>query len=229
MYPRIQYQLNKELDKEMMREFFDMKAGGIDFSQGIYAMHPALHGKKNERDIWRYCDEYYKENYTLLQRKRNSFQKEWDTFGPPILQAMQNVFYGMDYPKGKYKGYLSIIDCNPRFVWNKTFQVFFNHPLEVRFTTAHEILHFLFFAYMEEHHPDIYYEGNPEEGYLWDMSEIFNSVVLSRKEFVKLHDIDRMIYYPNHEKGIRENLEKWNKMRDTDLFINDLARVVMYK
>jgi hypothetical protein len=39
---QIKFRLNKELDKKMCLDFFDVKEGGIDFGQTIIETHPKL-------------------------------------------------------------------------------------------------------------------------------------------------------------------------------------------
>jgi len=39
---KVRFYLNKNLDKQMIKEFLNVQAGGIDFGNGIMETHPKL-------------------------------------------------------------------------------------------------------------------------------------------------------------------------------------------
>ncbi|MBU4360880.1 hypothetical protein KKC16_02075 [Patescibacteria group bacterium] len=225
MTPKILYKLNKVLDKNMALAFLGIKAGGIDFSNGIVNVHPELKGinrqskVKQQETINSHFDNFYKEHNEYLNKRVDEFQKDWDKLEKKYFQAVAKIFKNYSWSKGKYIGYLSIIDCNPRFLNNKTFQVFYFHPEGVVSVTAHELLHFMFYDYCIKKHSKIFKKLNTDNGIFWDLAEIFNAVILAQPEFVKIHKIKKQANYPVHKKYIPILKRLWTKEQDIDKWI----------
>lgn len=219
------YKLNKTLDKKMALEFLNIKAGGVDFSNGIIGVHPELKGinkkKKSEQEkiIDLHFDNFYKDHNHYLNKRIKEFQTDWDKVEKKYFQEVSKIFKNHSWSQGKYVGYLSIIDCNPRFLNDKTFQVFYFHPEGSVAVTAHELLHFIFYDYCLEKHAKMFKKLNPNNGIFWDLAEIFNAIVLSQPEFVKIHKIKKQRNYPAHKKDIPILKRMWNKEKDIDKWI----------
>lgn len=225
MIPKISYKLNKPLDKKMALAFLNVKAGGVDFSNGIIGVHPELKGIKNKKKVQqqkminRHFDNFYKKHNNYLTKQIKKFQTDWNKVEKKYFQAMAKIFKSHSWPKGKYIGYLSIIDCNPRFIKDKTFQVFYFHPEGAVSVTAHELLHFIFYDYCLKKYSKIFKKLNTDNGIFWDLAEIFNAVILSQSEFIKIHKIKKQSNYPAHKKHIPILKRLWNKEKDIDKWI----------
>ena len=154
-----------------------------------------------------------------LNKKIREFQTDWDKVEKKYFQAVAKIFKNHPWPKGKYIGYLSIINCNPRFIKDKTFQVFYFHPEGVVSVTAHELLHFIFYDYCLKKHSKIFKKLNTDDGIFWNLAEIFNAVVLSQPEFVKIHKIKNQKNYPAHKKYILILKRVWTKERNINKWI----------
>ena len=225
MTPKISYKLNKALDKEMALEFLNIKAGGVNFSNGIIGVHPELKGisKKKKpaqkKSIDLHFDNFYKQHKDYLNKRIIEFQMDWNKVEKKYFKEVNKIFKNHAWPKGKYIGYLSIIDCNPRFLNNKTVQVFYFHPEGSVAVTAHELLHFIFYDYCSKKHSKIFKNLDPNDGIFWDLAEIFNAIILSQPEFVKIHKIKKQSNYPAHKKHIPVLKRMWNKEKDLDKWI----------
>jgi hypothetical protein len=221
----ITFKLNKELDKEMALEFLGVKAGGIDFTQGIIAVHPQLKsllGKDEDTQkqiINDYVDEFYKNNQTLLNSCVVEMQQNWGKDEKKFIEQLDTIFKNPEVPKGEYAGYLSILDCNPRFLDTKTFQVFYEHPSGSNYITAHEVLHFFFYDYAEKKHPQIFKELDTNSGIFWDLAELFNVVVMSELSFISEAYTARAKPYPAHAKYLDAVKKIWEKNRDIDAWL----------
>lgn len=172
-YPKIKFSLNKSLDKRMAMEFLGYNyRGGINFAQSILGPHPGI-----KKSIFSYVDNFYKQHQSQLLKIAVDFQKFWNKKSGKFFTATNAIFNHHPWPKGKYIGYISIFSCGPRFLYNKTFQVFYrNDELNAVFCTAHENLHFLFYDYVEKKRGDIKKKLNDDK--LWRVSEIVNEVLL---------------------------------------------------
>ncbi len=221
----ITFELNEELDKEMALTFLDIEGGGVDFSQGVTAPHPELKNikEKNKRGrkeiINDYFDRYYKEHNEELLNYVENFYKDWKPAEAKFIEQINKIFKNPETPVGKYVGYLSIINCNPRFLDNKTFQIFYKHRAGSNYVTAHEVLHFFFYDYAGRNHPNIFAKLKPNEGIYWDLAELFNGVILDLPEFIAIHGQAETKVYPAHEKHITFMKELWNDEQNIDHWI----------
>lgn len=221
----ITFGLNKELDKEMAFEFLDNEAGGVDFSQGITTPHPELKNVKkgNEQErkeiISDYFDKYYKKHGDELLNRVEQFRKEWEPVENKFIEQINKIFKNPEAPEGKYIGYLSIINCNPRFLDSKTFQIFYRHRAGSNYVTSHEVLHFFFYDYADRNHSNIFAELKPNDGIYWGLAELFNDVILDLPEFVAIHGQTETKPYPAHEKHRAFMKKLWSDKPNIDNWI----------
>ncbi len=221
----ITFELNKKLDKEMALTFLDIKGGGVDFSQGVTTPHPEIKNVKEKSEQERketindYFDRYYKEHESELLDRVEHFRKDWEPVENKFIEQINKIFKNPETPEGKYIGYLSIINCNPRFLNNKTFQIFFKHRLGSNSVVAHEVLHFFFYDYADRNHSDIFAKLNPNDGIYWNLAELFNDVILDLPEFIAIHGQTEIKSYPAHEKHQAFMKKLWNNKPDIDNWI----------
>lgn len=223
MNPKIKFKLNKDLDKKIAFEFINLKRGGIDFSRGILDVHPELKNiKKNKNNIKKkkilkkYFDSFYLKHNIYLKNRIILFNREWQIVENKFFNEVKKIFKKYSWPKGKYIGYLSIVDCNPRFLKDKTFQVFYFHPKGAVYVTMHELFHFIFYDYAIKKYSKIFKKLDTENGIFWDLAEIFNYVTLSLPEFRKLHKQNNISYYPEHKKYLPKLKKVWQKTQNID-------------
>lgn len=222
---KVNYKLNKKLDKKMAAEFTQEP----DFSERILELHPKLkkvkkaeNEEKKERIINDYFDMFYEKNSQKLKQARKNFKKEWSRVEEDFIEKTKELFGGdYQFPPGKYLGYISAINCNPRFLENKTFQIYFQHPQGVGYVTAHELLHFVFYDYTQDKFPEFFEDRDPNKGIYWDLAEIFNDVVLALDDFRTIHGQEDISVYPKHEKYLEEFTKLWEKTEDIDGFIEE--------
>lgn len=222
---KIKFELNKPLDKAMAFEFLDTKAGGIDFSGGIISVHPELKvilGKdENEQKqiISDYFDKFYETNDEDLRAHLLQMGQDWDNDESKFIHQIENIFKNPPVPEGKYIGYLSIINCNPRFLEDKTFQVFYKHPSGSNFVTAHEVLHFFFYDYAERRYPEIFKKLDQNFGVYWDLAELFNNIVMSDQNLISKEYSKHTKSYPDHVKYFDMVRTFWEKNPGLDAWL----------
>jgi len=233
---RVKFKLNKALDKKMALEFLNFKGGGIDFSRGILGIHPEIKilknlttKKKKQELINAYFDKFYKKHNDYLQKQIVRFSTEWRMIESEFMNEVDRTFKKYPLPNGRYIAYLSIINCNPRFLNNKTFQIFYFHPQGVRYVTMHELLHFIFYDYAIKKFPKIFKKTDTERGAFWDLAEIFNVIILSSPEFKRIHEQKNAPFYPEHEKYITRLAALWEKTRDVDRWLLRSYKYLMAK
>jgi hypothetical protein len=186
-YPKLKFELNLDLDIDIGTEFLGVQGGGIDFGKHIVELHPdlslakSLDGDIRKKKVGKYTKEYYQLHNDELQKAVRKFSKNWEEREHGFFEGVKGVFDSHPWPEGRYICYLSIYDCNPRFLEDKTFQVYFRHPQGSNHIIAHEMLHFIFFDYLDRKEVEL--KNRVDEGTIWLLSELFDDKVLELPEF----------------------------------------------
>lgn len=207
--PSLKFELNKEMDYWTAKEFVEP----------ILKRHPELAIlNQTPKELWQkkikeYVDSYYVNNDQKIKATLEKTKTDWNNVSDQFYQEVDRLFEGHPWPKGEYVGFASIFDCNPRFLGNKTFQFFYNHQEGTIYVAAHEMLHFMFFDYAFKHFPKLI------EDDLWDISEIFNVIILSQPEFVAITSNKSPRVYPNHLKEIPKYTNLWKNSKNVKEFI----------
>lgn len=223
----IKFQLNKDLDEEMAFVFTEEtdRIGGVDFSKGVTSIHPELEivKKMNEVDkgkfIVEYFDKYYENNKEELEKDLLNFKNNWEKIENDFTIQLNKIFKNPIKPEGKWIGYLSIINCNPRFLDSKTFQIFYKHSSGSNGVVVHEILHFFFYDYAIKKFNNIFGSLDTDNGIFWMLAELFNDVIQAVPSFTELQDDVKVFGYPDHVK-YQEYLRRiWSDEPDIDIWI----------
>jgi hypothetical protein len=226
MHAHIIFRLNKNLDKAVADDFINTSEGGIDFSKGVINPHPPLEKtlrisgvRRRKQVINAYVDAFYAKYQNYLKKRIHEFLEQWSGVEKEFFSIIHELLPGYRLLNGVYSGYLSIFDCNPRFLSSKSFQIFHMHSLGVRYVTMHELLHFVFYNYTKRRFRHVFKGLDTEHGLWWDCAEIFNTVVLSGSEFAKIHGIKKIVSYPEHKRYIAQLRRAWRNNRDIDALI----------
>jgi len=227
--PHVNFEINKDMDYWVLKEFLTFNPED-NFSNNILLSYPKLKEaeklNKDSKNLFfkNYVDQLYIDNEIKLVDIKEKTQKSWDLIEGIFLEKVQNLFNGHPWPDGAYVGFLSLFNCNPRFLDNKTFQVYYKHPEGLVYVSAHEMLHFMFYDYLEKN-PDL--TKNVSESVVWDLSEIFNVVVLERPEFVEIIGNSRPRPYEKHETQITKFRELIKNSENIDSFIKASVRLLL--
>lgn len=232
---KLRFYLNKKLDKRMAEEFLNVHGGGVDFGEGIVRVHPQLKSIKSLKDVAQrrktihvYFDNYYRIHRTAMSRKIESVRKVWCKQEKEYISVTEDFFGGFRFPKGKYVAYTSIIDCNPRFLESKTFQFFYKKSLaDVTYTIAHELLHFIFFDFIKKKFKKEI--KHLSEDQLWDLSEIFNVVVLKSSRYRRIVNQKFVIPYPDHLRYIHQFEKTYKNSQNAEEFIRRGLSIISSK
>ena len=221
--PKVRFHINKSLDKLIALQFINEKGGGIDFGRNIIKTHPCLKVAKINT-TWRkiivnkYFDIFYTRHKKEIISRLNFTKEGWENVEQDYLEATEKVFNGYHFPDGIFTAYISIINCNPRFLDSNSFQFFYKKKEgDALCTVAHELLHFIFFEFVKKNMAhDI---KKISEDNLWDLSEIFNVIILRSAAYRNIIDSKYVKPYPNHKKYIRFIENSYKKQHNIELFI----------
>lgn len=222
---KLRFYLNQRLDERMAGEFISECGGGIDFGKRIVELHPQLKAvksiksiKQKEEVIHHYFNDYYRYNRVSMVRKIDLVNNSWRRRESEYVAITENIFGGFRFPQGKYIAYASIIDCNPRFLESKNFQFFYKKSVDDSiYTIAHELLHFIFFDFVNKKlKKDV---KRLSEDQLWNLSEIFNVVILKLPEYHGIIDQRFVVPYPSHRRYIGRFNKAYENSRNIREFI----------
>ncbi len=219
----VNFRLNKQLDKDMASQFLGIEFKGVDFGRGVWGYHPELKDltSEDEKTIGEYFDRFYQTNEESLFGKANQFQRQWDEVEAAFVLETERIFNGYKFPRGKYVGYVSALNCNPRFLEDKTFQLFYEAESSVG-TTSHELMHFIFYSYTSQNWGSRVKNLDTSDELWWDTSEIFNNIILSSDKFKNILGTEGDMSYPDHEKFIPIATQLYASSSSVDDFIGKL-------
>lgn len=225
IYPHITFRLNKRLDQSIAIDFFKNPGpkSGFDFIEEICVIHPAM--KKfvkyppgeQKMAILKYIDNFYDKRTGDLREAKKDFQFIWNGVENEFFSICDGIFDGLDWPKGKYEGYISILPIGPRFLKNKTFQSCWLWHDNIKGQVIHEMLHFQFYNLIE----DIPKAKAASKDKIWHLSEIFNDIVQKDPKFVAIQGYAPKSGYPDHISLFLHYEEIWKKTKKAADFINN--------
>lgn len=210
MTKKLRFYSNKNFDKEMIKVFLKESGGGINFGKGIVKIHPQLKQiqsmqevKEKKELINKYTDFYYKNNKKSIQKNIDRIRTAWRKVEKKYQYITENYFENFKLNQKNITAYASIINCNPRFIESKTFQFYYKKTQEDAIhTIAHEILHFYFFDFINLNFKKESTALSDDK--LWDLSEIFNYIVLKSDKYSKIINKKFITHYPDHKPFLNE-------------------------
>lgn len=196
---------DKELDKMVYEDFHDLSISGADFGEKIRHDHPKITKENYEN----YIDNFYEENILYINKSKEEINKILLNKQELFFKAIDNLFK-KDFRELNITGLLSIFDCNPRYLEEKKFQIFYKrsnkNKLEVIF---HELLHFIFFDYCDSFLKEETGGLNKNRGTLWELSEIFNIIVLNLPQFREILQEEEYLFYPDLKEKLKIASSLW--------------------
>ena len=209
--------INKKLDYEVYADFWDFSVAGANFAELIKKEHSEI----NLKNYKKYIDDFYATQKSEMLKRQERIIQTLKEKQEHFFTELTKLF-DMDFSQNTYQGYLSIFNCNPRWPETKTFQIYWRkdipHSLEVIF---HESLHFAFFEYLDKNFKKQIEGLNKNSGELWEMSEIFNVIVLNLPQFRKIVGTEEKLFYPQLQEKLIEAQNIWIKHNNVRGFVND--------
>jgi hypothetical protein len=197
--------LDKKLDEKVFCDFYDFSIAGVNFGEKIKQDHPNI----TKDNYLTYIDNFYKENSLEMQNSLIKINKILLEKQDLFFDAVENLFK-KDFRDIKASGFLSIFDCNPRYLEEKSFQMFYKRndmdKLEVVF---HELLHFIFFDYCDSFLKEETKDLDKNKGVLWELSEIFNVIVLNLPQFREILQGEECLFYSDLKEKLKIANSLW--------------------
>ena len=171
---------------------------------------------KSRKEVQFFVQSIYNKNADLMSKNFNIYKMDWEKVCDSYTKLVTRLFPDTKWPDGDYIAYPTIWGMYPRFLENCTFQIPWKHDKKgyVSVVIAHELLHFIWYTNFYKKFPNL---KDADDFYIWNISEIFNSLVQNSPGWIKVFGVRSMIY-PMH-KNILKKLE--NKYSDASLIDAD--------
>jgi hypothetical protein len=159
-----------------------------------------------------------------IQKGVEETHERWLKTESAFYEIVDTIFKGHPWPKGKYIGYASIYLMFPRDIIHKTFYFpYIQKPIDPVGTIAHEMLHFIFFDYLQKKYG--LKENDTCKGknkrYIWQVSETFNTVIENWSPYKNIFSYNKKIVpYPGCEEMFALMTKQWKVNQDIESFLN---------
>lgn len=174
-----------------------------------------------------FIKDFYEKNYTEMEKNLKVYEGNWNKEQKDFYLLVQDLFGQRKWSEGKYIAYPTIWGMYPRFLEDKTFQLPYKckNKKNINTTIAHEMLHFIFYDYFYEQYPK--YSKDELNFFVWNVSEIFNSVIQNSPKWLKVFKTKNMDY-PEHEKIIKKLSKKYHQKEKIAIgeLVEDIIREV---
>jgi len=207
--------LNKELDYEVYLDFWDFSVAGANFAELIKKKHPSI----NQENYKKYIDDFYNNKKIELLKKQKEIEQKLGEKEEQFFVELEKIF-NINFSKNIYQGYLSIFNCNPRWLDTKSFQIYWQKDLKQAVEVAlHETLHFAFFEYLDKNFKEKIEGLDKNSGALWELSEIINIIILNLPQFKNILDLEEKLFYTS----LKDKLDRVKIIWDENSNFNDFV------
>jgi len=231
--PNLNLIKSKERDFEVFKSFLQtVKVLDVEreIKLGFYEPYPKLKDilkEKNgedmpEKEVFNFVKDIYEKKEDEIDAGLKETKKRWKDHRGDFLKETSRIFKGHFWPEGKYNGYVSIWGIFPRYLNVKEFTFPYKKDSCSLYVVMHEMLHFIFYDYALKKHPEKFKNLDTRRGLFWDLSEIFNTVILFTPGFFKLHNRagDSLeAAYSEHKKHLEYFKNLWEKEKDIDIWL----------
>jgi len=182
-----------------------------------YIIKENLPESKTKKIIGEYAKRTYKLKTRAIKEGIAKAKREWESVEKKYFTITDKIFKKYLWPKRKYIGYCSIFGMFPRNVQAKYFYFPPMHPLPKysNKVIAHEMLHFIFFDYIQKKYGLKEHSRIPKkpDNYIWQVSEAFNNVIEDWKPYNKLIGY-KPRPYQGTEKMFKKMSSQWQQKQD---------------
>lgn len=229
-YPNIKFSFKKKLEKDFFN-IFPKNIQGIALPRPIgFLNNPQFNDKEKKKVLFAFIDHYYQKNRKELTENLEKVAKEWSNLEKYFYKQVDKLFYNYPWPKGEYRGYVTIANMFPRNIAG----MHFSFPVDKRLykntklpmiVIAHEMLHFLTYDYLIKMYrlkPSQYSDKNNK---FWQFTENLNVLIENDICWRKITGGIKSQPYKDCQK-LYSSMEKiWRKNKDLDNLIEKIFKV----
>jgi len=172
-----------------------------------------------------YLDEYYSKRTNDLKIDAIRAKKNWLAVEQQYLFLLKALFPKYKLPTQIIKAYITIWGLYPRDIDHLTFWIpdTYKPAYYINVTIAHELLHFAFYDQFYKQYSK--YKNSKYNYFVWQTSEIFNSVAQRSQEWLSVFKMPNM-GYPDQEKLVNKLSKKYNHNIDANKLIKEILKLL---
>lgn len=214
--PKLTFELidNVPLMIRMINRFLTNSTKGFNWS-GVYAkeypeLGEKLKGKQDSKEIEQISSEFFTNFYNAhkdnLEIITKDFQAEWDKDENKLLKTLSEVVEKEWTEDCKeIKAWVSLNPICPRYLKQRTFEVFWKYPIErMKATSLHEILHFIWFEKWKDVFKDYKESEFEAPNLVWKLSEMVPVAILNDNRLKKIFNHEHSVYKEWENKKIND-------------------------
>jgi len=182
--------------------------------------------KETKSFISAYLDKYYVQHINLLKINVIKAKNNWLKAEQQYLFLLRHLFPKYKLPTKIVRAYITVWGMYPRDIDHLTFWIpdTYKPAAYINVTIAHELLHFAFYDQFYKQYPK--YKNDKYNYFVWQVSEIFNSVVQRSQEWLSEFKMPNM-GYPNQEKLVNNLTKKYTHDIDANKLIKDILKPLL--
>ncbi|MFH1193048.1 MAG: hypothetical protein V1656_01900 [Candidatus Jorgensenbacteria bacterium] len=172
--------------------------------------------EERDRRVKSYVMERHHAEHEDIAKRVEAVKEDWKQVEEQYFRLVDKVFKGHPWPPGPYVGCATVFYSYPRNLRERTFYFPYRHrkPHYANLVIAHEVLHFMFFDYAEKKYGTDW-KSAPPLGYLWKVSEAFNTTMERWEPYRKIFLHGGKPY--SNTKEIAEKMDvQWKLRQDVD-------------
>ena len=232
-YPKIRFVVDRNKDLEAFKVLWRDTFLLSDIREkAFYNLYPELKilekKSKEEREelIEKFVKDFYKTHANEIKKGTKETEKRWRKVESKYFKLVDKIFPNYPWPKGKYIAYTSIWNMFPYNRKDKFFQFPYKHkkPNFALTVIAHEMLHFIFYDYVEQKLGQKERIDGKFNMKLWNLAESFNYIIMSSKPWVSVFKI-KTLPYPQHEKLVPKLIKIEKESKNIDEFLEKALKI----
>jgi len=238
MNPKIKFTIDIKEDTENAIDFVRRHAADTKLDKKFlkwflpeevqYILNSKFSKKEKEKILINYTESIYNLRQKEIKDGFEKVKKDWGKVEKDYFKIVDRVFNKYPWPKGDYIGFASIFNMYPRNIIKKTFYFPYIHNISyyANKVIAHEMLHFIFFDYINKHYKlkEDFEFKNKTKRYLWEVSEVFNNVIENWEPYKQILKTNFRLY-PGTEKMFKKMQSQWQKKQDIDWLLDKWLKV----
>ena len=221
-YPKIQFSINLPREKKILlqrtRNLQKFLPVGMSF-----VMRKEFIKEKN-KILNAYLDTYYLNQKEYLADSVQNTQTKWKKVEKVFFNKVDKMFNNWPWPKGNYRGYVSIARSFPRYIEEKVFAFPTQsykpgrENIDLR-VTSHEMLHFIEYDYLQKKFGLQASECNSSDNTFWQFTENLNVLIENTNFWREFNMGYKSEPYSDCQKLYVKMKKIWDKNKDIDNLI----------
>ena len=223
----IKLNINYKLQREVDVFFLLLKDSNIDDKKinSIFKKYPELEKYRKNTTIHRknidnFVINNYIKNKKIVDNCVEQVESRWKSSEKYFVELCRGVFKECDFSKYMYNACPSVWPLYVRDFKNKIITFPFDRGVDdALFVIVHELLHVIFYNYLNKEYPEIY-NNEKNRNSIYNFSECLNVLIQGGEKWIDLYKI-KPNPYPQHKELYLKMKNKWKNKQDIDMLINN--------